>query len=50
MVSHKPDKKPDVKAAGDRGERAALLVPLVLGEGFHRGCRGDCSQRVAYCV
>jgi Fic family protein len=33
MVRNKPDIKPDMKAAEDRGERPALMDPLVLSEG-----------------
>jgi hypothetical protein len=33
MFENIPDKKPDVEAAAERGERIALMEPLVLGEG-----------------
>src|SRR5580658_769772 len=32
MAKYKADKEPDVKVAEDRGERPALMEPLVLGE------------------
>ena len=48
MVRHKPDKKPDVKAAEDRGERATLMEPLVLGEGSrHRAELTDLALNLA---
>ena len=48
MVSHKPDKKPDVKAAEDRGERTTLMEPLVLGEGSrHRAELTDLALNLA---
>jgi len=48
MVSHKPDKKPDVKAAFDRGERTTLMEPLVLGEGSrHRAELTDLALNLA---
>jgi hypothetical protein len=33
MAKNEADKKPDIKAAPDRGERTALMEPLVLSEG-----------------
>src|ERR1700761_7283187 len=33
MANDKADREPDLKAAGDRVERTALMEPLVLGEG-----------------
>jgi len=33
MFERIPDKKPDVEAAAERGERIALMEPLVLGKG-----------------
>ncbi len=48
MVSHKPDKKPDVKAAEDRGERTTQMEPLVLGEGSrHRAELTDLALNLA---
>ena len=48
MVSHKPDKKPDVIAAEDRGERTTLMEPLVLGEGSrHRAELTDLALNLA---
>jgi len=48
MVSHKPDKTPDVKAAEDRGERTTLMEPLVLGAGSrHRAELTDLALNLA---
>lgn len=38
MARFKADMKPDLKAAEERGERIALMEPVVLSEGSrHRG-------------
>ena len=48
MVSEKADKKPDLKAAKDRGERIALMEPPVLGEGSrHRDELTDLALELA---
>ena len=48
MVKVKPDKKPDLKGAEDRGERTALMEPLVLGEGSrHRPELTDIALELA---
>ncbi len=48
MAGDKADKKPDVKAADDRGEHPALMEPLVLGEGSrHRGPLADLALELA---
>ncbi len=49
MVKYKPDKKPDLEvAAVDRGERIALMEPLVLGEGSrHRAALTDLTLELA---
>jgi len=48
MVTSEADKKPDIKAAEDRGERTALMEPLVLGEGSrHRGELTDLALELA---
>ena len=42
------DKEPDMKAARDRGERIAMMEPLVLGEGSrHRGELTDLALELA---
>lgn len=42
------DKEPDIKAVADRGERIALMEPLVLGEGSrHRGELTDLALELA---
>jgi Fic family protein len=48
MAKDIPDTKPDVKAAVDRGERIALMEPLVLGEGSrHRAELTDLALELA---
>ncbi len=48
MVSREPDKKPDIKAAEDRGERISLMEPLALGEGSrHRQELTDLALELA---
>jgi Fic family protein len=48
MVTIKADGKPDIKAAEDRGERTALMEPLVLGEGSqHRPPLTDLALELA---
>src|ERR1700723_2952047 len=48
MVSTKADNKPDVKAVKDRGERTALMEPLILSEGSrHRVELTDLALEVA---
>ena len=48
MAKDKPDRKPDVKAAEDRGDRIALMEPLVLGEGSrHRAELTDLALQIA---
>lgn len=48
MVSREPDKKPDIKAAEDRGERITLMEPLVLSEGSrHRQELTDLALELA---
>jgi Fic family protein len=48
MVTNEPDKTPDMKAARDRGERTALMEPLVLGEGSrHRQELTDLALELA---
>ena len=48
MVSREPDKKPDTKAAEDRGERITLMEPLVLSEGSrHRQELTDLALELA---
>ena len=48
MASKEPDKKPDIEAARDRGERTALMEPLVLGEGSrHRAELTDLALELA---
>ena len=48
MASNKSDIKPDLKAAEDRGERIALMEPLVLGEGSrHRAELTDLALELA---
>jgi Fic family protein len=48
MVRKEADVKPDMKAAQDRGERIALMEPLVLGEGSpHRAELTDLALDLA---
>ena len=48
MAEYKPDKNPDVEAAADRGERIALMEPLILGEGSpHRAELTDLALELA---
>src|ERR1700749_3123627 len=48
MANEKADMKPDLKAAEDRGERTALMEPLVLGEGSnHRAELTDLALELA---
>ena len=48
MVTIKADHKPDIEAAKDRGERTALMEPLVLGEGSrHRPPLTDLALELA---
>jgi hypothetical protein len=49
MANTKADKKPDIKAvAADRGERTALMEPLVLSEGSrHRPGLTDLAVELA---
>ena len=48
MAIHKADNKPAVEAAEDRGERTALMEPLVLGEGSrHRAELSDLALELA---
>jgi Fic family protein len=48
VVSKEPDKKPDIKATEDRGERIALMEPLALGEGSrHRQELTDLALELA---
>src|SRR6266513_1353638 len=48
MGNDKADKEPDLKAFGDRGERTALMEPLVLGEGSrHRAELTDLALELA---
>jgi Fic family protein len=48
MAKKEADKRPDIKAAADRGERTALMEPLVLGEGSsHRPSLTDFAVELA---
>ena len=48
MVSTKADNKPDVEAVKDRGERTALMEPLIRSEGSrHRVERTDLALELA---
>jgi Fic family protein len=48
MVTIKADHKPDITAAEDRGERTALMEPLLLGEGSrHRPPLTDLALELA---
>jgi Fic family protein len=48
MSKDKADKEPDIKVAEDRGERTALMEPLVLGEGSrHRAGLTDLALELA---
>lgn len=48
MDPNEADKKPDIKAAEDRGERTALMEPLVLSEGSrHRRELTDLALELA---
>ena len=48
MAELEADNKPDIKAAEDRGERIALMEPLVLGEGSrHRRRLTDLALELA---
>jgi Fic family protein len=48
MVTDEADKKADIEAAEDRGERTALMEPLVLGEGSrHRPALTDLALELA---
>src|SRR5580658_11218199 len=48
MAKKEADKRPDIKAAADRGERTALMEPLVLGEGSsHRRSLTDLAVELA---
>jgi Fic family protein len=48
VTDTKADKKPDIKAAQDRGERTALMEPLVLSEGSrHRRELTDLALELA---
>jgi Fic family protein len=48
MVKSKTDQEPDLKAAADRGERIALMEPLVVGEGSrHRPELTDLALELA---